>query len=129
MPYEAEAHCAEAVNSEVDELVGDAMSDDAAAAQAFQNSMMERKMQVGTEGDLRLVSVRRTNPLGPDSPTATPAPRRTSAAGVKEPRIPPAPEEPEKVSGANSSNLHLTCQQTNRALIQLAAHLPLLPCL
>ena len=73
MPYEAEAHCAEAVNSEVDELVGDAMSDDAAAAQAFQNSMMERKMQVGTEGDLRLVSVRRTNPLGPDSPTAAPA--------------------------------------------------------
>ena len=101
----------------------------APAAQAFQNSTMERKMQVGTEGDLRLVSVRRTNPLGPDSPTATPAPRRTSAAGVKEPRIPPAPEEPEKVSGANSSNLHLTCQQTNRALIQLAAHLPLLPCL
>ena len=71
---EVEAHCAEVVNSEVDELVGDAMSDAAAAAQAFQNSTMEREMQVGTEGDLRLVSVRRTNPLGPDSPTATPVP-------------------------------------------------------
>jgi len=62
MTYEAEAHCAEAVNS-----------DDATAAQAFLNRTMERKMQVGTEGDLRLVSVRRTNPLGPDSPTAAPA--------------------------------------------------------
>lgn len=49
---------AEAVNSEVDELV----------------SVRRTWMQDGTEGDLRLDSVRRTNPLGPDSPTAAPAP-------------------------------------------------------
>ena len=59
----------DAVYSEVDELVGDAMYEDV-AAQAFPKGTLERKMQLGADGALRLVSVRRTNPLGP---TTTPA--------------------------------------------------------
>ena len=51
------------------EPVEDATCEDI-TAQTFQNGTLERKMQLGVDGNLRLVSVRRTNPLVQHAPPA-----------------------------------------------------------
>ena len=69
-----EAHCAESVYSEVTEPIEDTYEYMDPVAETFRKGTLERKMQSGADGELRMVSVRCTNPLV-DAPLVT---RRTS---------------------------------------------------